>query len=417
MLSTGLAVAGSAIGLLASTGATSAAGKQQYGAVNTGVFLGVTLLAGALATPYAPRMCLRRDLRTAFSALKAVNGVVWAAAGLALLLGAPTMPVLLVAAVPMGVSSGLTVVLRPMISKAYLASERTAHATATMAIVGGASWAAGALLGGQVLTVVPFGWGLVANGLLTIVPAAFVWRVSPSDSGHLTASLPRETSQPWRRIVKTLQANRRLVQTALLGAVAALFLSPINSLVVPISEQLRQRPEVTGASYLLTAFAIGELASPWIVRRLGLARHDSDGAALAYGGAGVSLVALAAASALLTRRAELLAWVIAGIAFGAFRFAGHALYVGAAAEAGEPSDATGNLAAATLVCLLIAPFGTVLCSILIHSLSADAAVLISGACAIALAACVQVIFRSLRTPARSTTTVGPAVAPADGSGS
>ena len=90
----------------------------------------------------------------------------WLGAGLVLLLGVPAMPVLLVAAVPVGFANGLMAVLRPILATCYFGSEHMSHAVADMSVVVGLTWVLGALAGGWVLSSVALGWGLVVFGVL-----------------------------------------------------------------------------------------------------------------------------------------------------------------------------------------------------------------------------------------------------------
>ena len=371
---TGLATMGGAFGLLGATGTATAAGTRTTGPLYTGAYLAVTLLAAGLATPYAPRLAARRGIRSTYVRALGANAALWLLTGTALLLGTPAMPTLLATALPIGVTSGMLVVLRPILSKAYLTAVRTSGAVARTAIVAGVAWSIGSLVGGQVLSHIALAWGLVINGALSAPFVLAVIRRTPT----VEPAAPPPTGRPWRTAWSALSANRILRLSALLSAVAMLCLAPVTTLVVPIAQDLRQSPLVVGAGLLMTSFALGELCSPPLVRRLGIARHDLPAGAIAASLAGLALVALAVASAILGHRIELLAWLAIGLAFGALRFAAKALYVGAAAEAGREADAAHNLAAATLVGLLAAPFGTLACGTLIGVLSADSAVLISG---------------------------------------
>lgn len=374
IVAVGLATAGSAFGLLGATGITTAAGARSHGAIFSGVFMAIYLLAAGVATPYTPRVCHRFDTRTAFAGTQALGAVLWLLTGVALLLGAPPMPTLLAAAVPLGLVAGLSAVLRPIMAKSYLGAGNTAQAFAWMSVSTGMAWAAGALLGGWLLSAVALEWGLIIAGALSVALARTAHQVAPV----VEPARPAVVARPWHEARWALQGSAVLRWSAALGAVAMLFLAPTTSLVVPIAQALGHTPNVTSAGYLMAAFSIGELCSPPVVRRMRSRRPDVPAACRATVLAGATLVVLAGASALLARRIELAAWVVIGIAFGALRFSAKAFYVGAAAESGPPGDATRNLAAATLIGLLAAPLGTLACSALIGGLSAEAAVLLSG---------------------------------------
>ena len=209
----------------------------------------------------------------------------------------------------------------------------------------------------------------------TVIPlVVIVSRVSPTAE----PSTPRAADLPWRDARASLVGSRPLRLTAALGASSLFFFGPLTSLVVPIAQDLRQSPLVAGAGFLMTAFAVGEFLSPRVVRVLSGRHDDLSAGALAGVGAGVSLVILGVTSLVLSDRVELAAWLVIGVAFGALRCAARAFFVGSAAEAGPPEDASHNLAAAMLVSGLAGPFGTMAWSAVIGGVSADAAVLAAG---------------------------------------
>jgi MFS family permease len=391
LAATALSVTGTAVGLLGATGATTAAGARDQGAVYTGIYTATVLLASALSVPYAPRVCRRLSTRRAFSSVQAVSAAVWVVAGALLLLGAPTMPVLLVAAPLFGVTGGISVVLRPVLAKSYLTSGGTADAFARVSVVSGVAWAVGALGGGMLLSNVALGWGLVLNGVLSSALVLTVRRVSPTAE----PAEPRSADHPWRDMRSALSASRSLRWTTVLGCTITLFVSPLTSLVVPISQDLRRTPLLAGSGLLMSAFAAGQFLSPRLVRLLSARREELTAATLATAGAGAMILVLGVASLAFTGQVELAVWLVAGIVFGGFRYAATALFVGSAAESGRTEDATTNLAAAMLAGGLAAPVGTLLWSAVIGGVSADAALIVSGVGAVVGALVVHLPARSI----------------------
>lgn len=391
LLATACSTVGTVLGLLGATGATTAAGGSAHGAVYTGAYTAVVLLTSALSVPYAPRVCRRLSTRRAFSTVQATSAAVWVVAGALLLLGAPTMPVLLVAAPLFGVTGGITVVLRPVLAKSYLTSGGTADAFARVSVVNGAAWAVGALGGGMLLSNVALGWGLVLNGVLSSALVLTVRRISPAAE----PAEPRSADHPWRDLRGALSASRSLRWTTVLGCTITLFVSPLTSLVVPISQDLRRTPLLAGSGLLMSAFAAGQFLSPRLVQLLSARREDLTAATLATAGAGTMVLVLGLASLAFTGQVELAAWLVVGIVFGGFRYAATALFVGSAAESGRTEDATTNLAAAMLVGGLAAPVGTLLWSAVIGGVSADAALVVSGVGAVAGALVVHLPARSV----------------------
>jgi len=378
LLATACSVTGTALGLLGATGATTAAGAKDHGAIYTGIYTALVLFTSALAVPYAPRVCRRLSTRTAFVTVQAIAAATWVVAGVLLLLDTPTMPVLLVAAPVFGVTGGVSVVLRPVLAKSYLTSGGTADAFARVSVVSGAAWMVGALGGGLLLSNVALGWGLVLNGLLSSVLVLTVQRVAPT----VAPAEPRRADHPWRDMRDALGASRTLRWTTALGCTITLFVSPMTSLVVPIAQDLRRTPLLAGSGLLMSAFAAGEFLSPRLVRLLSRHRKDLPAATIATTGAGLALLLLGAVSLVVTDQPELLAWMVVGVLFGGFRYATTALFVGSAAESGAAEDATTNLAAAMLVGGLAAPLGTLLWSAVIGGVSADAALFVGGAGAV-----------------------------------
>lgn len=375
LATTGLSVAGVAIGFLGATGATTAAGGAENGATYTGAYMALIMITSAVAVPYAARGSARFGERRTFAALRALMAITWIAAGVGLLMGLPTMAVLLAAAPIFGATGGIAVVLLPLVSRAYLASaDGTSTAVARVSVVSGVAWAAGSALGGALLTVVPLGWGLVLDGLMSLPLVALVrFRRPPVEP-----VTPRQTPRPWHEVRERLTRNARVRQAALVGVACLFFLAPVSSLVVPIAQQLHEGA-ITGAAVLMVAFALGEFASPQVVERMFRRRSDLPGSSLALAMAGLILVALAAVSLVFAGRGELVAWLVVGVLFGAFRYASKAMFMGAAAEAGTEEDAPRNVSAALVVGGFAAPFGIVMWSGLVDIVSAEAALLVGGA--------------------------------------
>lgn len=372
MAATGASMAGSALGMLGATAATTVASRN--GGLATGLFVSVTFLASALAVPYAPRVAHRLHVRRTFAAAKALSAVAWIAAGVALLFGAPPLATLIVAAPAFGISAGVAAIVSPTLGKAYLRAAHTAHSAARMAVVGGVAWAAGALAGGALLNHVVFGWGVLLNGILTGVLVVTVTRIAPPTEPHAQ----RAVDHPWRSVIGVLRSDRVVALTSIQVVLTMLFIAPLVSLTVPIADGLRDESLVILGSLLMAAIGTGNLLAPWVVHRE-TARHPAlSGAARTAVAAGGTMVVLGVVSLVLTRRIELATWVVIGIAFGAFRFASRALAKGSAAEGGEPGHASANLAAVGLVGSLAAPFGTMLWGALIDGVSAEAALLVGA---------------------------------------
>ena len=372
-----LSIIGTSFGLLGATAATTAAGGSGAGGLTTGLFMALLFLGTALAIPYSPFTAARFGCRKAFAMSQEANALVYFAAGILLLVGAPPIPTLLLAAPLIGACSGISSVLRTLVSKAYQSSNNTAHSFARLSVVLGIAGGIGGIGGGLLLSHVLFGWGLVINAVLTVPLIAVLLRVAPTTE----PGTPAATHQPWRSAARNLASNRRLRWSAALGASTMLLLAPVIALVVPVAEGLRQVPAVGAAGVLMAAFAAGEVVAPWSVRFSQRRTNDLHGGEIAAALAGASLIGLGVVSMVLSHRTELVVWVLVGFVFGIFRFAARALYIGAVADAGP--DPTANLASANLVVFLVAPIGTFVLGVSLDHEVVYVPLITSGALAIA----------------------------------
>ncbi len=369
-----VSTAGVAISLLSATGITTSAGQMNRGALYTGVYLATGLLAGALCVPYGPRLAHRWGTRRAFLRLTEALTALWLVGGALILLGASALVTILVMAPVLGALTALAAVLAPIVYKAYLSSADVASAVATMSVVKGGAFALGALAGGLLLVVGAEAWGLIVVGLTKIPLILLLHRCAPTSA----LAEPRDPGNPWRDIRHGLATSVQLRRGTFLACGAALFLSPVTILVVPITQSLRQEPLYQGAGLLMTAFAVGQILSPRVARRLRRGRALLRASMFASLSSGIFLFALGATSVLISFRIELLAWIVLAIGFGMFRYAARALTIGATAEAQGAANAAKSISAMLLIAGLVAPIGTLGWSFLIGQFSAYAAVITSG---------------------------------------
>lgn len=374
VLGVGLATAGSSVSLLGATGITTEAGHLDSGAIYTGLYIVIGLVAGALTMPYAPRMCRVLGTRAVFTGASFLLSGLWILVALLIFLGVPALPVLLFAAPVGGGVIGLTAVLSPVVYKAYLSSSDMTQVMARMTVVKGVAAVVGALAGGVFISSGTEAFGLIAAGLLRIPLALFALRIAPA----LSIADPLQAHTPWSDIVTSLKENPALRRATFLACGVAMFVAPLASFVVPLTHALRREPLLQGAGLLMASIAVGELLSPIVVSRFRAKRTPIASSALASVVTGGILLALAVASMTLTNEIELVVWGMLGIGFGASRFASRALTFGAAAEAQADHDVSKSLAAMLLSACLVAPVGIVAWSVILRWGSAPAA-LIFGA--------------------------------------
>ena len=361
VLGVGLATAGSTLSLLSATGITTAAGDFDSGAIYTGIYVAVGLVAGALTMPYAPHLCRVMGTRVAYAWATSLLSVCWILVALLIVLGVPALPVLLLAAPVLGGFIGFTAVVSPVVYKAYLSSGDMSQVMARMTVVKGVAAVIGALVGGVFITSDTEALGLLVAGLLRVPLVFLAVRLSPA----LSIADPLQTLTPWGDIITSLKQSPTLRRTTYLACGVALFIAPMPSLVVPLTQALRREPLLQGAGLLLASIAIGELLSPIVVSRLRVKRTLIASSALASVVAGGILLALAVTSTILSNEIELVAWGILGIGFGASRFASRALTFGAASGAQEVHDVSKSLAAMLLSACLVAPIGILVWSVLL----------------------------------------------------
>ena len=369
VLGVGLATAGSSVSLLSATGITTVAGNFDSGAIYTGLYLAIGLVAGALTMPYAPRVCRVLGTRLAFAWATSLLSGFWILVALLIFLGVPPLPVLLLAAPVVGGFIGFTAVLSPVVYKAYLSSRDMTQVMARMTVVKGVAAVVGALAGGVFISSGTEAFGLLVAGLLRIPLALFAFRIAPA----LSIADPLQTLTPWGDIATSLKESPALRRTTFLACGVAMFVAPLPSFVVPLTQALRREPLLQGAGLLMASIAIGELLSPIVVSRFRAKRTPIASSALASVATGGILLALAVASMTLSNEIELVAWGILGIGFGTSRFASRALTIGAAAEAQEVHDVSKSLAAMLLSACLVAPVGILAWSAILRWGSAPAA--------------------------------------------
>jgi hypothetical protein len=362
------------VSLLSATGITTAAGPIDSGAIYTGLYIVIGLVAGALTMPYAPHLCRVLGTRPAFAWATSLLSGFWILVALLIFLGVPPLPVLLLAAPVGGGLIGFTTVLSPVVYKAYLSSSDMTQVMARMTVVKGVAAAVGALASGFLISSGTEAFGLLVAGLLRIPLAFFALRIAPA----LSIADPLQTPTPWGDIVTSLKESPGLRRATFLACGLAMFVAPLLSLVVPLTQALRREPLLQGAGLLMASISIGELLSPIVVSRFRVKRTPIASSALASVATGGILLALAVASMTLSNEIELVVWGILGIGFGATHFASRALTFGAAAEAQAVHDLSKSLAAMLFSARLVAPVGILAWSAILSWGSAPAA-LIFGA--------------------------------------
>lgn len=367
----GLGVTGTVFGQLGSTSAALRAGGEN-GSVFTGLFLSIFLLASALSAPWAGALAARLGDRQAFAHVLLATALAWAVLGL-FVTALPSDIVPLLAAAPiLGALSGIGLVLGTVAAPGYLGGMQVAAAVARRSVSAGIAGAVGGIIGGRIIDQSDAGLGIILNGLLTLPLALFIYREKPQAQG-----LAPEKQQ--RHSLKAAWADVRsswlLLRTVALGVMVALFLAPMVSMIVPITNDLEHDSVATAAGTVLAGMAIGRMFVPWITDRLSVGRSHLATALICYGSIAALMVLFAATTWVVAASAQLLLWGIIGVGFGAARYSGRAMCFGVSATSLGKGHVRAGVVALVAIGGLTAPIGTLLWGILIQHLSAAITIL------------------------------------------
>ncbi len=370
------ATGGLAIGALDATGITTRAGGTSNGAIYTSAYLTILMVSAALAVPHTAKVSARFGIEKAYRLIIAMGSTTWLVAGTLILSGVPGLPVLLCFAPLFGFTAGISGVLAPIFSKAYIAGKDMAGAYARMSVISGIAWAIGSAVGGFILNESHPGFGIVTKAFFGVPFFILLLKVRPAAE----PATPKASKRAFAEMRDRLRSNAQLRRATVLRCGTALFAAPLASLIVPIVDALRQTPLLPGAGIVVAAMAFGQLGSPWLVGRLSRnGRPQIAAASIAALGSAAVLVLYGVASALISKRPELLAWCLIGLAFGGLRYAARALDVGAVTASGDEKAATNLLQASQFAATLVSPVGVLLWGVLINRVSVEAAIFFGAA--------------------------------------
>ncbi|MEJ6739507.1 MAG: hypothetical protein QNL59_03110, partial [Actinomycetota bacterium] len=174
----GLAVAGSIVGSLGATSATTYASGGN-GGVTTGIFLALMLFTAGVAALWTNQMAAKWGGEKVFASAQAGVAASWIFVGVLEAVTDSSLLVLLVAAPIFGTMSGITGVLTPLITRSYVDTGSLTASLARRSAVSGIAAILGAVIGGYLIRATDPGIGIVASGLLTLPLAIFVICIRP----------------------------------------------------------------------------------------------------------------------------------------------------------------------------------------------------------------------------------------------
>jgi len=359
----GLEICGLSISALFCAAIMTRAGGHENGALLTGCYLALSMMAAAAGIALAPIVMVRWGLARSFGVAIASTGLAMVALGVVILLGGPAPVALLAFAPVVGALGGLAGVLNLVVARAFLGGEDMSRVSATMSVASGLAWGLGALIAGFGLRHVSLGVGPLLGGLLCF-PMALLMVVRPP-----AGTMPEGHAKGSTTMMHLVRRNARLRAATVVAGLFCVVAIPMAALIVPIADQLRQTPLIPGAAIVVFAMSLGALATPIVVGRL--AGHGTPlgraGAAVVAGG--TSMLVMAVVAQMTTGQVQLAIWFGVGIVFGAARFATRAFLLGTAAEAVAPENTVVALAAIRFVSYLAAPIGVLMWGVLVHFIS------------------------------------------------
>jgi MFS family permease len=378
----GLGVAGTMVGLLGTTSASTYAASGS-GGLTTGVFLSLMLAAAAIATVNTSRLTLRWGRRRVFAWAQMGVCVAWSIVGVIETLTDSSLVVLYVAAPILGALSGITGVLTPFVTRAYLDPESMSISLARRGVVSGLAAILGASLGGVLIHMTDPGVGILANGLLTIPLAVFVSRCSPRS----TQEPAQRKGDSARDLWAAVRMNPQLRTLTVLTVASAILVVPLFNLLVPILNDLDHDPLPSGAGFMLAGTAAGRILVPGIMKRLLRRTTEFPAALWALASASAFMMAFAVSTVFLEPAIDLVLWTLLGIGLGASRFTYRLLVISAGARSDRSGDEIIGVAALVVTASVMAPLGTLLWGVALDWVGASitiaaAAIATAGAAAI-----------------------------------
>ena len=382
LIVSGLAIAGTLVGQLGATSATTYAANGS-GGVETGIYLAILLVFAALSTAYVGRITHRWGRLRVFSTAQVGVAVSWSILGVVEIITSESLLVMWLAAPVLGVLFGVTTIVSPFVTHAYLSQTSLTVSMARRNIAAGVGAMFGASLGGVLIHAPDPGVGILANGLLTIPLAVFLLARPPAQTQGDRPS----TQNSARDLVELLRSNPQLRRVGFLTASLMICLVPMFGMIVPILNDLDTSPLPSGAGFMLTGVAAGRFFVPMLVRRTLSTQSQFSGAIRAFTWASGFMIVFAVSTLI----SVISVWTPIGVGLGASRFTARALTIGAAADAGPPGKDISAVAVLVLIGTIASPIGMLLWGASVDYLSSPTTV---GLAALVILVIAAVLARS-----------------------
>lgn len=352
------------------------------GALLTGVVLAACPIVSAMVVPTVPRVAtrfgVRRTLAIAVTATVAANAL----AVLGLFLGLPALQIVVCLAVVLGVMEAFFYVLGPIVNRAYFGIEMAqAYSRSRVLVVLG--FAAAGLFAGVVIRPESPGYGIFAAALLTSPLAIVLWFAQPRQEPTRSEGV----GMPLSAQIMLVRTNARLRGTLIIAVAAALFVYPVATLIIPITDSLHEVAAITGAGVLLASQALGALATPKLIQWWTKPPNGSNLQAAITGTfvVGVALILFAVANIALTSSVELAVWSVIGFVFGAGVGVCSSSGIGAAVDSVNESQSVIAVGSRGFVVLIFLPVGLIVWGILLNFTSIGATLTVAATGLIAAA--------------------------------
>lgn len=366
-------VAGTAMGLLALTNVSVAAGGGHSGGLSTAVLLSLITLATAGFVPLVPMVCRRFGVRRSYVASILLGAGIWAVLAALVFAGSTSFGVVCLSGSLLGVVLSAATVLKPLFAQIFLGGASMSVSYARQSLISGVAWMAGALVGGLLIETVGPGWTLLLNAGLSLPLALVLGRTTLTDE----PTIQQRGQAGAHSTLAYLRANRGVRVAVLVAASTVVFIGPMTLMVVPLASAFRQSP-VSGAGLLMASMGLGRVCTPTLVRRLDTRWTAIDGALIADVAGGVILIVFSACSTFVSGGLELAVWCVIGACFGAARFSARAFTVGAAVDSAAQEHRVEVMSALVLVALLATPVGLLLWGTLLDVSGPQATLLVVG---------------------------------------
>ncbi len=352
------------------------------GALLTGAVLACCPLVSALFVLIVPRVAsrwgVRRTLALAVTAAVSSNAL----AVVGLFLGLPALPIVIVLAVTLGVWEAFFYSLGPIVARSYFGIEMAqAYSRTRILVVLG--FALAGFSAGWVIHAESPGYGIAAAVVLTTPLAIVLWCAKPAQEPTREDGIGMSPSAQ----LALVRTNERLRNALIVAVAAALFIYPMATLIIPITNSLHEVSVITGAGALLASQALGSLAAPGLIRRWTTPPQGSNLQAAIKGTfmVGGALILFALANLALSSTVELAVWGIVGLVFGAGLGVASSAGVGAVTDSVSAGQAVEAVGSRGFVVLIALPVGLVAWGGLLSFTSIEVALAVAAAGLMAIA--------------------------------